>query len=54
VVRAGAKREPDTRLGRQVAVKVLPAAFAADPERLYPFEKEARAPIWTIGADLLE
>ena len=36
-------RARDTRLGRQVAVKVLPAAFAADPERLDRFEKEAQA-----------
>ena len=33
----------DTRLGREVAVKVLPAEFAADPERLRRFEQEARA-----------
>ena len=33
----------DTRLGRQVAVKVLPHEFAADPERLARFEQEARA-----------
>ena len=33
----------DTRLGRQVAIKVLPAEFAADPERLARFEQEARA-----------
>ena len=33
----------DTRLGRKVAIKVLPAEFAADPERLARFEQEARA-----------
>jgi serine/threonine-protein kinase len=36
-------RARDTRLGRDVAVKVLPAAFASDPERLRRFEQEARA-----------
>src|SRR5262249_9106835 len=33
----------DTRLGRKVAVKVLPAAFASDPLRRARFEQEARA-----------
>lgn len=33
----------DTRLGRDVAVKVLPSEFASDPERLRRFEQEARA-----------
>ncbi len=32
----------DTRLDRPVAIKVLPAAFASDPERLARFEREAR------------
>ncbi|MEK7404941.1 MAG: serine/threonine-protein kinase, partial [Acidobacteriota bacterium] len=32
----------DTRLGREVAVKVLPEAFAADPERMARLEREAR------------
>ncbi len=36
-------RARDTRLGRDVAVKVLPASFAADPERLRRFEQEAKA-----------
>ncbi len=36
-------RARDTRLGREVAVKVLPPAFSADPERLRRFEIEARA-----------
>ena len=33
----------DTRLGRDVAIKVLPDAFATEPERLKRFEREARA-----------
>jgi eukaryotic-like serine/threonine-protein kinase len=36
-------RARDTRLGREVAVKVLPASFVGDPERLRRFEQEARA-----------
>lgn len=36
-------RSRDTRLGREVAIKVLPGAFAADPERLARFQQEARA-----------
>jgi serine/threonine protein kinase len=36
-------RAHDTRLGRDVAVKVLPAEFASDTERLRRFEQEARA-----------
>ena len=35
-------RARDTRLGRDVAIKVLPAAFANDPDRLARFEREAR------------
>ncbi len=36
-------RARDTRLGRDVAIKVLPPGFAGDPERLRRFEREARA-----------
>ncbi|HVP42347.1 MAG TPA: protein kinase [Terriglobales bacterium] len=35
-------RAHDTRLGRDVAVKVMPASFAADVDRLRRFEQEAR------------
>jgi serine/threonine protein kinase len=36
-------RAQDTRLDRTVAIKVLPAQFAAEPDRLRRFEEEARA-----------
>ena len=36
-------RARDTRLGRDVAIKVLPADLAADPDRLRRFGQEARA-----------
>lgn len=35
-------RARDTRLGRDVAVKILPRAFTSDSERLARFEREAR------------
>jgi Tol biopolymer transport system component len=35
-------RARDTRLERDVAIKVLPAAFTQDPERLARFEREAK------------
>src|SRR5437867_3248219 len=36
-------RARDTRLGREVAIKVLPEALASDSDRLRRFEQEARA-----------
>src|SRR5512142_3395067 len=36
-------RAKDPRLGREVAVKVLPASFSTDADRLRRFEQEARA-----------
>jgi eukaryotic-like serine/threonine-protein kinase len=35
-------RATDTTLGRQVAIKILPDALAADPDRLVRFEREAK------------
>jgi eukaryotic-like serine/threonine-protein kinase len=32
----------DTKLGRDVALKVLPETFAADPNRMARFERESR------------
>ena len=32
----------DTQLNRQVALKILPDAFAADPDRLARFKREAQ------------
>ena len=39
-------RATDTTLGRQVAIKILPDAFASDPDRMARFEREAK----TLGA----
>ena len=35
-------RARDTKLGRDVAIKVLPEAFAQDAERLARFQREAQ------------
>ena len=35
-------RAKDTTLGREVAIKVLPADVASSPERLQRFEREAK------------
>ena len=34
-------RATDTKLKRQVAIKILPDAFARDPDRLARFQREA-------------
>jgi len=36
-------RAKDIRIGREVAIKVLPSAFSADSDRLRRFEQEARS-----------
>jgi eukaryotic-like serine/threonine-protein kinase len=36
-------RARDAKLGRDVAIKVLPSTFAADPDRVARFEREAKA-----------
>src|SRR6266567_2286871 len=35
-------RASDTRLNREVAIKILPEAFATDPERMARFSREAQ------------
>jgi eukaryotic-like serine/threonine-protein kinase len=35
-------RARDTKLGRDVAIKIIPPSFASDPDRLHRFEREAR------------
>ncbi|MGA7375850.1 MAG: protein kinase, partial [Candidatus Sulfotelmatobacter sp.] len=36
-------RARDARLNRDVAIKILPASFSADPDRLARFAQESRA-----------
>src|SRR6266849_3763810 len=36
-------RAHDTRLGREIALKILPESFARETDRLHRFEQEARA-----------
>ena len=36
-------RARDTRLDRDVAIKVLPPGFANEPDRISRFEREAKA-----------
>src|SRR3989475_914158 len=36
-------RARDTKLKRDVAIKILPEEFSLDPERIAPFHREARA-----------
>ena len=47
-------RARDTKLGRDVAIKILPRAFTSNPDRLARFEREAaswrRSIIRHIGA----
>jgi serine/threonine-protein kinase len=38
----GEDRARDTKLDRDVAIKILPAAFASDPDRMARFEREAK------------
>ena len=49
-------RARDTRLGRDVAIKILPEAFAADADRVARFQREAKVVASLnhphIGADL--
>jgi len=47
-------RARDTRLGRDVAIKVLPGEFASDPERLRRFEREAKATASLSHANILD
>jgi serine/threonine protein kinase len=47
-------RAHDERLGRDVAIKVLPEAVAKDPDRLARFEREAKAVARLSHPNILE
>src|ERR1700730_13536241 len=42
----------DTKLSRDVALKILPAAFASDPDRMARFEREARQVAFLVHPDI--
>jgi serine/threonine protein kinase/Tol biopolymer transport system component len=46
-------RARDTKLGRDVAIKVLPLSLSSDPDRLRRFEQEARAAASLSHANVL-
>ena len=41
----------DTTLNREVALKILPEAFATDPDRLARFKREAQRTVMVLSAD---
>ena len=43
------KKASDTKLKRQVALKILPEAFSADPERLARFQREVKVVAMSPG-----